>query len=233
MSQSSVTPVGAREVPSSNPFGEALLQAVNLMIERKIEQESARMRWATVTSVKSGGFNPTELRIRYDQETKSSPVTPIDLDGNLSVGDRVRVIWFKGQATILPRKKPSQIDTGWQPIPSVSFNPNFESYSGSQVPMMKRSGNWVTLRGAFRCITANHIVGTEQKTMASLSNMYRPETDSRLLYVNGIMQGSGSNQWYMGVHEDGRITASRYTATSHNNNLWLPFHIVYEGKPVS
>src|SRR5690625_3712668 len=92
------------EAVSSNPFGEALYGAMERVATRIVQQEGTRLRWATVHSIKSGGNNPSDLLIRYDRENDPSPVIPIDLDGNLSVGDRVRVIWFKGQATILPRR---------------------------------------------------------------------------------------------------------------------------------
>lgn len=77
-----------------NPFGEAIIEAIKRISRETVQREGTRLRWATVTSL-----NP--LRIRYDQEAESSPVSPVNLAKGLSVGERVRVAWFKGQATIV------------------------------------------------------------------------------------------------------------------------------------
>src|SRR5690625_1335434 len=90
------------EAVSSNPFGEALYHSMERVATRIVKQEGTRMRWATVEST-------DPLRIRYDREDDPSSVDPIDLDGGLSIGDRVRVAWFKGQATILPRSGGQEI----------------------------------------------------------------------------------------------------------------------------
>ena len=71
-----------------------LIQAADIA-RRIARQESTRLRWATVTST-------DPLLIRYDGEGVASVVPPQTVAA-VTVGDRVRVAVYRGQATILGR----------------------------------------------------------------------------------------------------------------------------------
>lgn len=115
-------------------------------------------------------------------------------------------------------------DTGWLPI-TITDSANFVEWSNSQPMQVRRIGQVVTIRGAVRCTTANYIIGTTQREFARVPSGYGFEPDGGQENAASVVcQGSGNNRWHLTVTAGGILRAARYgPATTHNNNLWMPF----------
>lgn len=133
-------------------------------------------------------------------------------------------------------------DSGRRPI--NSFESNFECYDTQLTPVLyRRIGNVVYLSGACRALNTlspyeeGSTTSVAEYDMFTLPEGYRPKYDAVFL-----CQGSGSGKWCMVVHTDGRVTCSRYSATTRTYegmllssgyvdivpNTWMPFSVSYD-----
>ena len=152
----------------------------------------------------------TALNTALQSVSNSYDVQSDDIE---AVGDRVEAL---------------EDDTGWMPLNMINTS-NFEAWSATQTPAIRRIGKVVEVRGAARCTTANHIIGTTRRAFAKVPAGYGFEPGDAGGYameLPTIMQASGTAHWHLAVFSDGTLNACRYgPGTTHNNNLWLPFQM--------
>ena len=108
---------------------------------------------------------------------------------------------------------------------TVSNTTNFNMYTTGDTIEVYRRGPWVTVKGTIKCITANYITGTSQRTFATLPSWAYPIGNKN---ESAIIQGSGSDTWNLAIGAtNGNLTASRYSGTTQGVGVWMPFSVTY------
>ncbi len=144
-----------------------LFDNLGLLVPAKPATPTQETYWATVTST-------TPLRVRLDTKTADLALPPVDLVGNLTTGDRVRVALDNGQAWITARRGGAQpVDTDWQPITPAA---GASVYNGTNV---RARGGIAVCHGSF---VAAFTAGV-QRQLGTLPAGIRPATT---LYLPAI-----------------------------------------------
>lgn len=113
-------------------------------------------------------------------------------------------------------------DSGWQ---SCTISSGYAVYTSGTYLRVKKRGKIVEVTGVFK---NNSALGTSSTTgiqFATLPSGYRPSKQQ-----TKICQGTNMNRWLLVVSPDGKLTFSRYGATSYQSisaSSWFPYTLTF------
>lgn len=181
-------------------YGGQILQQAADIARQIARRESTRLRWATVTST-------DPLLIRYDGEAEASVVPPQTLAA-CTVGDRVRVAVYRGQATILgvAGQHPNRFNGS-----AFLLNAAFTATTGYG---FSRSSGLIIGNGTLTRVSGH--IGSNWVHIGTLAEGYRPST-SKWLNTNGSGVFMQAN-----VEPDGRILVRQLSSAQPTNVVLDP-----------
>lgn len=162
----------------------------------------------------------SNLDIRTGVFMSQKPFCRVRLNGTAIEGVDMMVEAF--DMGIYQLNKDYAYDTGWQ---TLTLSSDFKAYDNERPQQYRRIGKKVYVRGAVsptKTITGSN---TNQVTIATLPEGFRPSQS-----ISVLCQGSMKNNWLIEIKKEGAITFSRYGITAAANaepNVWLPFNVSF------
>lgn len=120
--------------------------------------------------------------------------------------------------------KTATADSGWL---TISPSSSFLAYATGENPTYRRVGKVVNLIGELKPASSSVSINTGTAvTACTLPAGFRPYRRVRF-----VCQGSGMNQFMLGVETNGTVSIGRYGTTSYASSItgseWLPFCVTF------